>query len=89
MCELTSEESGRNWKERGIENPFCVVMESEEEWSTGLLAPGIPLKEGFDQPGQTKTLQILGKGLQSNLKLEALGSEVQIYANKEQISPWL
>lgn len=54
-----------------------------------MLALGIPLKEGFDQPGQTKTLQILGKGLQSNLKLEALGSEVQIYANKEQISPWL
>lgn len=54
-----------------------------------MLAPGIPLKEGFDQPGQTKTLKIHGQGLQSNLKLEALGGDVQIYANKEQISPWL
>ena len=75
-------------KERGIQHPFSVVMESEE-WSTGMLAPGIPLKEGFDQPGQTKTLKIHGQGLQSNLKLEALGGNVQIYANKEQINPWL
>lgn len=52
-----------------------------------ILAPGIPLKEGFDQPGQTKTLQIPRQGLQLNLKLEALGGDVQIYANKEQISP--
>ena len=51
------------------------------------MIPGIPLKEGFDQPVQTKTLQIPGQDLQSNLKLEALGGYVQIYANKEQISP--